>query len=48
MGEEPAPPTHPLLFTLFAEYLHPYLNQLFFKHYGGGLPPLSRYFLDFL
>ena len=31
------PPTHLLLFRLFAEYLHPNLNQLFFKHHGGGV-----------
>ena len=42
------PPTHLLLFRLFAEKLHPYLNPHFFKHHGGGcrLPP--RYFLVFL
>ena len=39
--------THPLLFRLFAEKLHPYLNQVFFKNHGGvaASPPLLFRFL---
>ena len=41
---------NPLLFRLFAEQLHPCLNQHFFRHHGGGCrrPQPPRYFLDFL